>query len=93
MENANPKYFILGGECLSLYGIDLFHSKEKSFIISNKNKKKGKPYMLVDPSYQYTKMKRNLKSQQSINMNKLYKEVSNNQGLDQMLHLTNNNTL
>ena len=27
MENANPKYFILGDEFLSLYGIDIVHSR------------------------------------------------------------------
>ena len=40
MENANPKYFILGSDFLSLYGIDIFHSKEKYFSIGNENKKK-----------------------------------------------------
>ena len=40
MENADPKYFILGSEFLSLYGIDIHHSKEKYFTIGNDNKKK-----------------------------------------------------
>ena len=40
MENANPKYFILGDEFLSLYGVDIVHSKEKFFTIGNENKKK-----------------------------------------------------
>ena len=40
MENADTKYFILGSEFLSLYGIDIHHSKEKYFTIGNDNKKK-----------------------------------------------------
>ena len=40
MENANPKYFILGDEFLSLYGIDIVHSRESYFTIGNENKKK-----------------------------------------------------
>ena len=39
MENADPKYFILGSEFLGLYGIDIHHSKEKYFTIGNENKK------------------------------------------------------
>ena len=41
MENASPKYFILGSDFLSLYGIDIHHSREKHFTIGNDNKKKN----------------------------------------------------
>ncbi|KAG0147289.1 hypothetical protein CROQUDRAFT_22378, partial [Cronartium quercuum f. sp. fusiforme G11] len=40
MENATIKYFILGSEFLSIYGIDIIHSKEKFFTIGNENKRK-----------------------------------------------------
>ncbi|KAG0142188.1 hypothetical protein CROQUDRAFT_50645 [Cronartium quercuum f. sp. fusiforme G11] len=40
MENAMPQFFILGGEFLSLYGIDIYHSRESYFTIGNDNKKK-----------------------------------------------------
>lgn len=40
MENANPKYMILGSDFLILYGIYIFHSKERYFTIDNENKKK-----------------------------------------------------
>lgn len=40
MENATPQLFILGGDFLSLYGIDIFHSRESYFTIGNDNKKK-----------------------------------------------------
>ncbi|KAG0140245.1 hypothetical protein CROQUDRAFT_16213, partial [Cronartium quercuum f. sp. fusiforme G11] len=34
------QFFILGGEFLSLYGIDIYHSRESYFTIGNENKKK-----------------------------------------------------
>ncbi|KAG0140327.1 hypothetical protein CROQUDRAFT_20230, partial [Cronartium quercuum f. sp. fusiforme G11] len=40
MENSMPQFFILGGEFLSLYGIDIYHSRESYFTIGNDNKKK-----------------------------------------------------
>ena len=40
MSNATPDYFILGSDFLSLYGIDIVHSREKYFTIGNDNKKK-----------------------------------------------------
>ena len=55
MENANPKYFILGSDFLSLYGIDIFHSKEKYFTIGNENKRKKfalSPSRPILPVYQ-----------------------------------------
>ncbi|KAG0139775.1 hypothetical protein CROQUDRAFT_54253 [Cronartium quercuum f. sp. fusiforme G11] len=35
-----PQFCILGGEFLSLYGIDIYHSRESYFTIGNDNKKK-----------------------------------------------------
>ena len=40
MKNVTPHYFILGGDFLSVDGIDIIHSREKYFTIGNENKKK-----------------------------------------------------
>ena len=40
MINATPDYFILGSDFLSLYGIDILHSRENYFTIGNNNQKK-----------------------------------------------------
>lgn len=40
MNDARNEYFILGGEYLSVYGIDIVHSKDKYFTIENENKRK-----------------------------------------------------
>ena len=40
MKNVTPHYFVLGGDFLSVYGIDIIHSREKYFQIGNENKKK-----------------------------------------------------